>query len=203
MSALATTFALTAAYGQEETSGGDVSGHPTVDSPYLRPKPKTSATAAAAAKSSLSQKDQKFISQVAASGAYEVADGKVAESQGNAAVKRIASRIAADRSSSNKELMDLAKKKGVSLSTDKIKPRNMGKANFDKQYLYTVTHDYEEDVALFQRAAQGSDDKDVKAWASKTLPMMKQHLAMLKEAKGAQSKEGKTAKAEKEGTENQ
>src|SRR3954470_8288779 len=76
----------------------------------------------------------------------------------------------------------LAKKKGVSLGTDKIKPRSMGKANFDKQYIYTTSHDYQEDIRLFQQEAQSGDDKDLKAYAAKTLPMLKAHLAMLKGA---------------------
>lgn len=167
----------------------DVSGHPTTDSPYLRSKSAhPSPGAAASAAPTLSQADQKFISQVAASGAVEVADGKAAESQGGAGVKQIASRIVADRSANNQELMALAKKKGIGLGLDKIRGRNMGKSNFDKQYLHTVTRDYEQDVSLFQKAAQSSSDKDVKAYASRTVPMLKQHLAMLKSAKPAEGK---------------
>jgi putative membrane protein len=180
--AIATSVPVFATYGQntgDATTGDDA--HPTVDSPYLRKKPTPSASAAAA-QTKLSQKDQKFLSQMAASGAAEVADGKVAQSQGDAAVKKIASRIVADRSASNKELLDLAKKKGIGLGVDKIKARNMSKTSFDKQYIHTVTHDYEEDTVLCQKAAQSSDDKDVKAWAAKTLPMLKAHLAMLKGA---------------------
>jgi len=191
---VATTFALSSAFAQE-----DVSGHPTVDSPYLRAKAKPSATAGQTSQTSLSQNDQKFLSQVAASGAYEVADGRVAESQGNAETKKIASRIVADRSSSNKELMDLAKKKGVGLNTEKIKARNMGKSDFDRQYIHTITRDYQEDIALFQKQAQSGNDKDVKAWAAKTLPTLKSHLSMLKQAKGPESKEGKPAKEGAEG----
>jgi putative membrane protein len=178
--AVAISFALTSVHAQ------DVSGHETVDNPHLRRTTPAPSASGAAAATKLSQKDQNFIAQVAASGAQEVADGQVAEQQGGAAVKSIASRIVNDRSRNDKELLDLAKKKGISLSTAKIKPRGMGKSNFDKQYLYTVTHDYEEDIALFQKAAQSGDDKDLKAWAAKSLPMLKQHYAMLKEAKGSE-----------------
>lgn len=160
----------------------DVSGHETVDNPHLR---RTTATPSAApAQSKLSAADQKFLSQVAASGAYEVADAKVAMQQGGPSVKNVASRIASDRSANNQELMALAKKKGVGLGMDKIKPRNMGTKNYDAQYVYTVSHDYQEDIGLYSRAAQSSADKDVKAYASKTLPMLKQHQSMLKGAKG-------------------
>jgi putative membrane protein len=183
--AIGTSFAISSIHAQ------DVSGHETVDNPHLRKTtPAPAATAAAASK--LSKKDAQFISQVAASGAYEVQDGKAAEQQGNASVKNVASRIVADRSANNQELMALAKKKGIGLSTEKIKPRSMGKSNYDAQYIYTVSHDYQEDIGLYSKAAQSADDKDVKAYASKSLPMLKQHLSMLKSAKGKEpSKEAK------------
>ena len=55
----------------------------------------------------------------------------------------------------------------------------MGKSNFDKQYTHTLAHDTQEDVRLLQTAASSSDDKDIKAWAAKTLPMVKGELAAL------------------------
>jgi putative membrane protein len=182
--AVLSSFPLIAVYGQgagDATTGDDA--HPAVDSPYLRrAKAKPSATAAAAQAKS-SQKDQKFLSQIAAGGVQAVEDSKVAEKEGGASVKNIASIIVSERSRSNKEVLDLAKKKGIGLGTDKIKARNMGKSNFDKQFVHTLTRDYEEDVKLTQAAAQSSDDKDVKSWAAKTLPMLKQHLNSLKQAK--------------------
>jgi putative membrane protein len=166
----------------QPTSGEDVSGHPTTDSPYLRAKSKPAASAGqqqAAAK--LSQKDQKFLSQIAAGGAQAVADSKVAQQQGGASVKNAASRVVSERSKSNAELQALAKKKGLSLGTDKIKARSMGK-NFDKQYVHTLSRDLQEDVKLLQGAANSSDDKDIKAWAGKTLPSVKGELNAVQSA---------------------
>jgi putative membrane protein len=179
IAAVASSLPVLAAYGQDDASVGN-DPHPAVDSPYLRPKPKATANPAGQAK--LSQKDQTFLSKIAAGGVQEVADAQVAMNQGNESTKKIASRIASERGSNNKELVALAKKKGLGLGTDKIKSRSMGKTNYDKQYLYTTSHDYQEDVRLVQAAAQSSDDKDIKAWAAKTLPMLKSHLALLKGA---------------------
>src|SRR5207248_9901732 len=103
------------------------------------------------------------------------------------AIKSVATRIVNERSSSNKELLDFAKKKGVSLGVDKIKARNMGKSNFDKQFAHTVGHDLDEDVKLMQGAASSADDKDIKGWASKTLPMVRQQANALKAAGGKSS----------------
>ena len=161
-------------------TGGDVSGHNTVDSPYLRPRSKPAQSAAA--QSSMSQKDQKFLSQIAAGGVQVVQDARVAEKKGNDATKKVASRIASERGNSNKELLGLTKKKGLTLKTDGIKPRDMGK-DYDKQYMRTTGGDLQADVKLLQTAAQSSDDKDIKAWAAKTAPMVKGHLSMVKSAK--------------------
>jgi putative membrane protein len=166
------------AYGQ---MGGDAStgddAHPSVDSPYLRAKPKPAASAASAAK--LSQKDQHFLSQIAAGGTQAVQDSMVAQKQGSPAVKSVASRIVSERGRSNKELMDLTKKKGLGLGVDKIKARPMGSTNFDHQYAHTLTRDYEADVKLLQTAASSADDKDIKGWAQKTLPSVKGQLGAL------------------------
>jgi putative membrane protein len=180
--AVASSLPVFPVYGQmggDATTGDDA--HPAVDSPYLRKKAAPSASAAAA-QAKLSQKDQKFLSQIAAGGVQAVQDSKVAEKQGDASVKAVASRIVNERGRSNQELLALAKKKGLGLGTDKLKPRNMGK-NYDKQFLHTMSGDYQEDVKLLQAAAQSSDDKDIKAWSAKTLPSVKGQLAALQAAK--------------------
>jgi len=99
-------------------------------------------------------------------------------------VKNIASRIVSERGRSNKELLDLAKKKGLGLGVDKIRARSMGKGNFDKQYAHTMSRDLDEDVKLLQAAAQSSDDKDIKTWASRTLPIVRSHANAMKQIKG-------------------
>lgn len=39
---------------------------------------------------------------------------------------------------------------------------------------------HEEAVALFEQYARDGDNPDLKAWAAKTLPHLKEHLAMAK-----------------------
>jgi putative membrane protein len=184
--ALAGGLSISAANAQdmEQSGSGDATGHPTADSPFLRNKPKSTASAQPQA-TKLSQKDQKFLSQIAAGGVQEVQDAQVAMKEGNATTKNIASRISSERGAANRDLMALAKKKGLGLGTDKIKARNMGKSNYDAQYVHTTTADVQEDLNLLNKAAAGSDDKDIKAWAAKTAPMVRGHLAMLKSAKGS------------------
>jgi len=131
----------------------------------------------------LSQKDVSFIQKAAGGGQQEVENGKMAEKQGKSAdVKSIGARMVADHTRANNELTELANRKGVKFDTRGVKAQNIGAADFDRQYLKLLEIDHKNDIAEFQQEAKSGDDRDVKAWASKTLPMLKQHLAMVESA---------------------
>ena len=127
----------------------------------------------------MSQKDVNFIQKAAGGGAQEVANGKMAETQAKSAeVKSIAARIVADHTRLNKELTALANRKGVTFSTGGVKAQNLGTGDFDRLYLKWLEEVHRADIADFERAAKSSDDSELKAWAAKALPTLKQHLAM-------------------------
>jgi len=131
----------------------------------------------------LSQKDTSFIQKAASGGQQEIENGKMAEKQGKSAdVKRIGARMVADHTRANKELTELANRKGVKFDTRGVKAQNIGAADFDRQYLKLLEMDHKNDIAEFQQEAKSGDDRDVKAWAAKTLPMLKEHLAMVEDA---------------------
>jgi len=131
----------------------------------------------------LSQKDTSFIQKAAAGGQQEVENGKMAEKQGKSAnVKRIGARMVVDHTKANKELTELANRKGVKFDTRGVRAQNIGAADFDRQYLKLLEMDHKNDIAEFQKEAKSGDDRDVKAWAAKTLPMLQQHLAMVEDA---------------------
>ena len=92
-----------------------------------------------------------------------------------------------DHSKANDELKALAAKKNVTL------PANIGShkstldeltglsgAEFDKEYVEEMVDDHETDVAAFQRQADNGTDPEVKAFAAKTLPVLKKHLDAIK-----------------------
>ena len=148
--------------------------------PHLRaqsaPQPTTSSV-------KLSQKDTSFIQKAASGGLQEVENGKMAEKQGKSAdVKSIGARMVADHTRANKELTALANQKGVKVDTRGVRAQNIGAADFDRQYLKLLEMDHKNDIAEFQQEAKSGDDRDLKAWASKTLPMLKEHLAMVEGA---------------------
>ena len=159
---------------QEDTSIGS--------NPHLRSQ-SAGATASPGAVTKLSQKDVAFIQKAAGGGQQEVENGKLAEKQGKSAdVKRIGARMVADHTRANKELTELATRKGVKFDTRGVKAQNIGAADFDRTYLKLLEVDHKSDIADFEKQAKNGNDRDLKSWAAKTLPMLKEHLAMVQNA---------------------
>jgi putative membrane protein len=153
--------------------------------PHLRSKSEgqTGASPGTTTVKKMSQKDVNFIQKAAGGGAQEVANGQMAEKQAKSAeVKSIAARIVADHTRANNELTELAKRKGVTFNTSGVRAQNLGAGDFDRTYLKLQEEVHRSTIADFERAAKSSDDSDLKAWASKTLPALKQHLAMVQSA---------------------
>ena len=158
---------------QEDTSIGS--------NPHLRAQ--SAPTPPSGNVKKMSEKDVSFIQKAGGGGQQEVENGKMAEKQGKSAdVKRIGARMAADHTRMNKELTALAKGKGVTFNTGGVKAQDLGTADFDRQYLMLLEATHKKDIADFEREAKSGDDPELKAWASKTLPTLKEHLAMVKSA---------------------
>lgn len=131
----------------------------------------------------VSKKDQDFLTKAAAGGMYEVAAGQLAQEKGTAeGVKSYGAMLVKDHTAANEELKSLASTKGVplpaALPTDKqARLDKIGRAkNFDKEFVKEVgLDDHKKDISLFEKASKGADDADVKAFATKTLPVLKAH----------------------------
>jgi putative membrane protein len=135
------------------------------------------------ANSSLTAQDKRFIENAAKGGMMEVQMGKMAEQQGQSAeVKKIGARMVADHSKANGELMSVAQKKGVKVEKTAAKMEKMNSASFDQEYLAMMVKDHEKDAAEFEKELKQGQDADVKAFARTTLPVIKAHLAMVKDA---------------------
>jgi putative membrane protein len=135
------------------------------------------------ANNALSGKDKSFMKEATQGGMMEVDMGKMAQQKGKSAdVKKIGSRMVADHSKANAELMAIAKKKGVDLSKEKAKMEHLKDADFDKEYINAMVKDHQKDLAAFQGEAKNGSDADVKAFASKTSEVIKKHLEMVKAA---------------------
>jgi putative membrane protein len=153
-----------------------------------------------AASRAVSGSDLAFMNEAAAGGLTEVELGELAVKRAsNADVKKFAQRMIDDHSKANRELADLATKKNVTLKKEKTSEQEatidkLSKLNgdaFDREYGKDMLKDHEKDVAKFEEAATGATDADVKKYAVKTLPTLREHLDMarkLPEAEAATSK---------------
>jgi len=157
-----------------------------------QPASAPSATGAAAANSSattLTAADRDFLIQVGVDGMAEVEMGKLAQQHGSSAkVKQFADRMVQDHGMANSELKALAASKNVTLPAtlpkaqqdDLAQMAKLSGASFDKAYSLHMVGDHQKAVATFDKQAKGSGDAQVKAFATKTLPTLREHLAVAK-----------------------
>ena len=122
-------------------------------------------------KGGLAQGDRKFVMEAAHGNMAEVELGKLAADKGASdAVKQFGKRMTDAHGKANAELKDFAEKKGLTLPAD-LDPKHkqlrdrlakLNGADFDRAYANEMVKDHK--------------DPDLKAWASKTLPTLEDHL---------------------------
>jgi putative membrane protein len=143
-------------------------------------EPKTSAA-------KLSSADEKFVKEAASGGMLEVELGKIAaEKAVNDKVKAFGRQMQEDHGKANEELKTVAANKGVQIpaALDRKHKRTVDRLSklsgpeFDRQYIRTMIDDHKEDLKAFQREADKGKDPDVKQFASKYVPMIKNHSEM-------------------------
>jgi putative membrane protein len=140
--------------------------------------------------SMMSPDDKEFVTKAGMGGLYEVQAGNLALQNGTSAdVKTFAQRMVTDHGKANAELAQLATTKGVALPTELAGEHkaafdhlsSMSGAEFDKMYMQHMVEDHNKDVGEFEKASTSATDADVKTWAGKTLPILKEHQSMAKE----------------------
>jgi putative membrane protein len=129
--------------------------------------------------------DAKFAVAAANGGMAEVELGTLARQKAvNSKVKDFGAMMVTDHSKANDEMKALAKSKGITLPTaidtkeQKVKDDLSAKsgADFDKAYVSNMIDDHKEDIKEFEDASKNCKDADLKAFAVKTLPVLKMHL---------------------------
>ncbi len=152
----------------------------------------TTTTATSTASSSLSSDDTTFVNNAAVGGMAEVSLGQMASSKAsNPDVKAFGDRMVTDHTRLNDELKQFAQSKGVTLpagvdQASKDTADKLSKASgkdFDKSYIADMVKDHEKDVKEFEKQSKDAKDPDLKAWVTKSLPTLQDHLKMAKEAK--------------------
>jgi putative membrane protein len=147
--------------------------------------------AAAAGKASA---DSVFVIDAAKGGMAEVELGKLGtEKAASDQVKKFARHMVDDHGKANEELKTLARNKNITLPTavdgsqqgmhDRL-AKLSGDA-FDRAYMKAMLDGHLKTVSAFRKESRSGKDLDVKAWASKTLPMLEDHLKRAQEANKA------------------
>jgi putative membrane protein len=138
----------------------------------------------AMAQNSLDTTTVNFVQKAAKGGMMEVACGKLAAARAaNSQVRDFGQRMVRDHSKANAQLKKIAAAKSISLPappTDDPMLTQAKGADFDRSYVQMMVKDHEEDVSLFQKASDSSTDPQVKTFAAQTLPVLKEHLALIK-----------------------
>jgi len=170
------------------------------------PTEKTNKTATANAGAG---SDRTFVMNAAKGGLAEVELGRLAADKGSSDdVKKFGQRMVTDHSKANDELKSLAQQKNITLPTaidakDKALHDRLAKlsgAAFDRAYMQHMLADHRKDVNEFKHESTMGKDPDVKAWASKTLPTLEDHLKLAQDTNKAVGTSGTATKTGRKGT---
>lgn len=127
-----------------------------------------------------------FAAAAGASDLFEITSSKLAATQAEGAqVKSYAAMMIKDHTKSTAELKTIASKENITLSPPALTPDMQSKvdalkaakgASFDTLYLTQQVAGHESALKLHQGYAAGGDNAALKAFASKTAPIVSKHL---------------------------
>lgn len=154
--------------------------------------PMVLALAVAGARSAEDEKldDAGFVKKVSSACQGELKAGEMALQKANdAKVKSFAQRIIDDHNRAGKDLEELASRKGWTLSKtidDRCQKEldrlsSMTAQGFDHAFIESQIKGHEEAIKLFEKESKSGQDADLKEWARKTLPTLREHLQQAKE----------------------
>ena len=150
----------------------------------------TTTGVAGGTRSEMTNDDKEFVAMAGMGGLAEMQLGNLAlQKASSAEVKAFAQRMLTDHSKSNAEIAEFATTKGLALATELSgDPKgalehltSLSGAEFDKAYMQHMVEDHEKVVAAFDKASTSATDADLKAWAGRTLPTLKEHLELAKQ----------------------
>ena len=127
---------------------------------------------------------QEFVTKVAISDMFEIQSSKLATQKGNANIKSFAARMVKDHAKTSQQLKGMVGKAKAKLPTaldadHKTKLARLQKLSgdeFNSAYASMQIQAHEEAVKLFEGYSSTGDNAELKGWAAKTLPALKEHL---------------------------
>ena len=140
-------------------------------------------TIAVAAPATASSPDAIFVTKAAEAGAQTVEIAKVgAAKAASTAVKALAQRLAQDHRAIRGDLLSLAKSKDVrvppsSAATVAADLASRRGSAFDRAFLVQIVKAHDTLISLYESESRDGRDVDLKDWAAKQLPALRDHLA--------------------------
>jgi len=128
--------------------------------------------------------DSEFLMKVAEVDQKEIALGQLAQKSANADVKALGTMMVDGHTKTTAEVKALATAKNISLPAGttedvakKVDEFNKKKADeFNKDYADKMVEGHEETIEKFEKYVADGKDAEIKAWAEKTLPVLRLHL---------------------------
>jgi len=151
-----------------------------------------SAAEDAAASRGLSSEDDAFIRQAGESQLAGQELGSIGKKKAaSPVVKSLAATLAKDYIQGTVELWKIAASKDAAfppspgfiqkIKIDFLHTRSNG-PSFDKAFVHDVLEEQENDLAYYEKASRGLRDLDLKAFATRTIPVLKKHIKMARNA---------------------
>ena len=149
--------------------------------------------------------DKKFLKDAALGGMTEVELGKLAAQKADSPdVKQFAQKMVDDHTKAGDQLKQVATQDNIQIPAaldskhqariDKLS--KLSGPDFDKAYVKDQLKDHEMDARDFGAEAQSGKDPNVKAFASNTLPVIQQHLELVKNLSKSEKQTAKKTSTE-------
>jgi putative membrane protein len=137
--------------------------------------------------------DAAFVQDAATGGKMEVQLGQLAATRAQSdEVRRFGQRMVDDHSKANDDLMQACGDQCKEMSRTGKMPESdhqqmydrlarLNGADFDREYIRMMFEDHQKDVAAFEQEALNGRDPNAKAFAQRTIPVIREHLRMARE----------------------
>lgn len=144
----------------------------------------TRVSEASSTRATLSLDDREFVEQAAYGGLFEVRSSKLAlEKDVNGHAREIDERMVRDHEKANRELAQLARERSF-LAPTELDAKHRGMLDelsalsgdeLERRYLEMQRKAHDDAISLFERAAQRAQDKELRSFAARTLPTLREH----------------------------
>jgi putative membrane protein len=134
--------------------------------------------------------DNDFIQAAAMANRAELDEARLAlDNCFSDSVRSFAIRIIGDHDHAGDRLRDIARRSGAEVSweanadqqTEFDRLQNMRGPAFDRSYIRDAVRDHKAAIELFRNEANNGTSPDLRSFAARTLPILKDHLQMLRE----------------------